>query len=102
MFVRSRIGRPSVADENMMMEIRKELANSTTGWDFRQVMDVIQKRMGASTMKYTYAACFTNGDLYQRFRRRDLQEQHPQKRKRNLKRVQNALIVLKNRWIILV
>ena len=41
-----RIGRPSVADESMMMEIRKELANSITGWDFRQVMDVIQRRTG--------------------------------------------------------
>ena len=41
-----RIGRPSVADKDIMAEIRKELADSVTGWDFRQVMDVIQKRTG--------------------------------------------------------
>ena len=41
-----RKGRPSFADEGIMAEIRKELANSNTGWDFRQVMDLIQKRTG--------------------------------------------------------
>ncbi len=43
---RPRSGRPSFADENMMMEVRKELSDSNTGRDFRQVMDVIQKRTG--------------------------------------------------------
>lgn len=43
---RPRSGRPSFADENMMMEVRKELSDSNTGLDFRQVMDVIQKRTG--------------------------------------------------------
>jgi putative transposase len=27
-----------------MIKIRKELEDSNTGWDFRQVMDIIQKR----------------------------------------------------------
>jgi transposase len=29
-----------------MIKIRKELEDSNTGWDFRQVMDIIQKRTG--------------------------------------------------------
>ncbi len=29
-----------------MIKIRKELENSNTGWDFKQVMDIIQKRTG--------------------------------------------------------
>jgi len=41
-----RNGRPPFADEITMVEIRKEMANGTTGWDFRQVMDLIQKRAG--------------------------------------------------------
>ena len=29
-----------------MIKIRKELSDSNTGWDFRQVMNIIQKRTG--------------------------------------------------------
>ena len=29
-----------------MIKIRKELSDSNIGWDFRQVMDIIQKRTG--------------------------------------------------------
>ena len=29
-----------------MIKIRKELEDSNTGWDFRQVMDIIKKRTG--------------------------------------------------------
>ena len=32
-----------------MIKIRKELSDSNTGWDFRQVMDLIHKR---SAVKY--------------------------------------------------
>lgn len=39
-----RIGRPSFVDEDMMAKIRKELADSNTGWDTKQVMDLIQKK----------------------------------------------------------
>jgi len=30
----------------LMIKIRKEMEDSDTGWDFRQVMDIIQKRTG--------------------------------------------------------
>ncbi len=41
-----RSGRPPLVNNDLMMKIRKELEDSNTGWDFRQVMDVIQKKTG--------------------------------------------------------
>jgi hypothetical protein len=40
-----RSGRPpSLISNDLMIKIRKELEDSNLGWDFRQVMDIIQKR----------------------------------------------------------
>ncbi|HXT85113.1 MAG TPA: winged helix-turn-helix domain-containing protein [Verrucomicrobiae bacterium] len=39
-------GRPPLVNKGLMIKIRKELEDSNTGWDFRQVMDVIQKKTG--------------------------------------------------------
>jgi transposase len=41
-----RSGRPSLVKHDLMIKIRKEMEDSDTGWDFRQVMDIIQKRTG--------------------------------------------------------
>ena len=41
-----RSGRPPLVEHDLMIKIRKELEDSNTGWDFRQVMDIIQKRTG--------------------------------------------------------
>ncbi len=43
-----RSGRPPLVTNDVMMEIRKELSNNKTqsGWDFRQIMDLIYKRTG--------------------------------------------------------
>lgn len=46
-----RRGRPSFTDENIMMAIRKELSDSNTGWDIKQVMNLIQKRTGVKYHK---------------------------------------------------
>ena len=35
-----------MVDNYLMIKIRKELSDSSIGWDFRQVMDLIQKRTG--------------------------------------------------------
>ena len=43
---RQRSGKPSVIPKEKMDKIKQELSNSNTGWDFRQVMDLIQKRTG--------------------------------------------------------
>jgi transposase len=39
-----RIGRPPMVEHDLMIKVRKELEDSNTGWDFRQVMEIIQKR----------------------------------------------------------
>ena len=41
-----RSGKPSVTPKEEMDKIKQELSDSSTGWDFRQVMDLIQKRTG--------------------------------------------------------
>jgi transposase len=43
---KSRSGRPSTVSKEVMVKIRQELADSNTGWDFRQVMDLIYKKTG--------------------------------------------------------
>jgi transposase len=44
-----RSGRPPLVEHDLMIKIRKELEDSNTGWDFRQVMNIIQKR---TSIKY--------------------------------------------------
>ena len=43
---RQRSGKPSVVSTDTKVKIRQELSDSNIGWDFRQVMDLIQKRTG--------------------------------------------------------
>jgi transposase len=41
-----RSGRPPLVKHDLIIKIRKELEDSNTGWDFRQVMYIIQKKTG--------------------------------------------------------
>ena len=41
-----RSGKPPVISTETMDEIKQELSDSNTGWDFKQVMDLIQKKTG--------------------------------------------------------
>ena len=41
-----RSGRPPDVPKEIMIKIKQELAESNTGWDFRQVMDFIYKKTG--------------------------------------------------------
>ena len=43
---KERTGRPPDVPKDVMIKIRQELADSNTGWDFRQVMDLIYKKTG--------------------------------------------------------
>jgi putative transposase len=43
---KKRSGRPSDVPKEIMVKIRQELADSNTGWDFRQVVDLIYKKTG--------------------------------------------------------
>ena len=41
-----RSGRPPFMDEEKIMKIRTELSTSNTGWDTKEVMDLIKKKTG--------------------------------------------------------
>ena len=43
---KAKTGRPPDVPKDVMIKIRKELADSNTGWDLRQVMDLIYKKSG--------------------------------------------------------
>ncbi|HJT85458.1 MAG TPA: helix-turn-helix domain-containing protein [Nitrososphaeraceae archaeon] len=43
---KERSGRPPDVPKEIMLKIRKELTDRNTGWDFRQVMDLIYKKTG--------------------------------------------------------
>ena len=43
---KAKTGRPPTVPKDVMVKIRKELADSNKGWDFRQVMDLIYKKSG--------------------------------------------------------
>jgi transposase len=48
---RPRSGKPSILSKETIDEIKQELSGSSTGWDFKQVMDLIQKRTGVTYHK---------------------------------------------------
>ncbi len=43
---KTRSGRPPSVPEDVMIKIRQELSDSNTGWDFRQVIDLIYRKTG--------------------------------------------------------
>ena len=43
---KAKTGRPPDVPKDVMVKIRKELTDSNTGWDFRQVMDFIYNKTG--------------------------------------------------------
>jgi putative transposase len=43
---KERSGRPPDVPKDVMIKIRQELTDSNTGWDFRQVMDLIYNKTG--------------------------------------------------------
>jgi transposase len=43
---KERSGRPPDVPKEIMVKIKQELADNNTGWDFRQVMDLIYKKTG--------------------------------------------------------
>ena len=67
-----RSGRPPLVEHDLMIKIRKELEDSNTGWDFRQVMYIIQKRTTIKYHEYISIDCCINGALQQRYLRKDL------------------------------
>ncbi len=88
-----------------MIKIRKGLEDSNTGWDFRRRSWTSFKRKPVSNiMKYMSIKCCINGEFSPKAPQKRFVVRTPasqRKRKRNLKkRVQKALIALKNNWNI--
>ena len=54
-----RSGRPPDVPKGVMIKIKQELAESNTGWDFRQVMDLIYKKTGVRYHEVTYLPSIT-------------------------------------------
>jgi transposase len=76
-----RIRRPSFVDKDMIVKIRNELSDSNTGWDTKQIMDLIQKKTGIKYhMGGIFADYFTSGVIPPKYRRKDLSEERPKKR----------------------
>jgi putative transposase len=66
-----RSGRPPLVNNNLMIKIRKELEDSNTGWDFKQVMHVIQKKTGVK---------YHEGHIYRLLHKWGFSAKMPQKR----------------------
>ena len=54
-----RSGRPPDVPKGVMIKIKQELADSNTGWDFRQVMDLIYNKTGVRYHEVPYLSSIT-------------------------------------------
>ena len=73
---KERSGRPPDVPKEIMLKIRKELADNNTGWDFRQVMDLFTKSQELDIMKYISTVYYTNGVSSLKYQRKDLSILH--------------------------
>jgi putative transposase len=70
---KERSGRPPPVSKEIMVKIRKELEDSNTGWDFRQVMDLIYKRARVRYHEvHTYTVYYTSGVSNQKYHKKGL------------------------------
>ena len=71
---RPRSEKPSDISKEETDKIRKELSDSNTGWDIKQVIDLIQKRGGleSTTTRNIFEGCFTSGAFHLKYPRKDL------------------------------
>jgi putative transposase len=70
---KERSGRPPPVSKEIMVKIRKELEDSNTGWDFRQVMDLIYKRARVRYHEvHTYTVYYTSGVSNQKYYKKGL------------------------------
>jgi putative transposase len=70
---KERSGRPPSVSKEIMVKIRKELEDSNTGWDFRQVMDLIYKRARVRYHEvHTYTVYYTSGVSNQKYYKKGL------------------------------
>ena len=51
---KERSGRPPDVPKDVMIKIRQELADSNTGWNFRQVMDLISSILSFTLLSFSF------------------------------------------------
>ncbi|HSE99300.1 MAG TPA: IS630 family transposase [Nitrososphaeraceae archaeon] len=100
---KERSGRPPDVPKEVMIKIQKKLADSNTGWDFRQVMDLIYKKTGVR---------YHEVHIYRLLHRWGFKPKVPQKKickyciregeKEIQKRVKQILASLKSDWNVIV
>ncbi len=69
---KERSGRPPDVPKEIMVKIQKELTDSNTGWDFRQVMDSIYNKTGVRYQRYIFIVYYTNGASSPNYHKKDL------------------------------
>ena len=58
---KKRTGWPPDIPKDVMINIIQELADSSSGWDFRQVMDLIYNKTGVRYHEYISTVYYING-----------------------------------------
>ena len=97
-----RSGKPSVVSKEVREKIKQELSNSNTGWDIKQVMDLIQKKTGVKHHKEHIRRLLHKWGFSPKVPKKGLLTPHPKKKRIVLKKVQQALSTLNNDWNVLV
>ena len=69
---KERSGRPPDVPKEIMVKIQKELTDSNTGWDFRQVMDLFTTKLESDIMRYIFIVYYTNGASNLKYHKKDL------------------------------
>ncbi len=87
---RPRSGKPSAIPKGEMDKMKQELSDSNTGWGFRQVMDLIQKRTGVRHHEVHICRLLHKWGFKSKVHRKGLSEELPGKRKKFLKKHGNT------------
>ena len=69
---KKRTGRPPDLTKDILVKIKQELADSNTGWDFKQVMDFIYNKTGVRYHEVHIYRLLQKWDLSQKYHKKDL------------------------------
>jgi transposase len=83
---KERSGRPPDVPKEVMIKIQKELADSNTGWDFRQVMDLIYKKTGVRYHEVHITGYYIDGALNPKYHKKRFVNTASEKEKRKFKK----------------
>ena len=81
-----RSGRPPLISQKKMLKIKQEISENPSGWQVKQVMDIIYKKTGIRYHEVHIYRLLHKWGFSPRFHRKDLLILHQKKRKRHSKR----------------